>query len=142
MTIKLYNMLDDKDNIEKTITNETVVTAVMVNTDIVNPQLKLSATYINKNYVYIPDFNRYYYVTKTDTLTAQHIVLSCHTDVLYTAYKKDNLLSNSCHVVRNQYQTNSDISTNDIILNAKQYTKTCNFGIKLNDDYYYILSVI
>lgn len=136
-------MHNNKDDVSKTLTDDTGnISCVMINTDITNPKLKLSAGYKNYNYVYIPDFNRYYFVTSTETLSAQHCLLSCHTDVLYTAYQKDGLLSKECHIIKNSNERNSMIKTPEIILNNRLYTDTVNDGFVFNETYAYILCTI
>ena len=136
-------MHNDKSDVAKTLTDDTGnIPCVMVNTDITNPVLKLSAGYKNYNYVYIADFNRYYFVNTVETLTAQHCLLRCHTDVLYTAYQNDNLLNHECHIVKNSNEKNSLVKTPEIILNNRIYTDTVNFGGSFNTTYQYVLCTV
>lgn len=60
------------------------VSCEMMNTDMLNPSIKLSAGYKDSNYVYIPAFSRYYYVSRPETLPGGHCILHCHVDVLKT----------------------------------------------------------
>ena len=81
------------------------VTAQLVNTDILNPILKLSSGRADCNYVKINDFgNRYYFVNRVESVAGGHCILHCHVDVLYT-YKTD-ILGLTCLVSRNEFQEN------------------------------------
>ena len=55
--------------------------------DILNPVIRLvyNSEYITKNvnYVYIEDFNRYYFIDKVELINHEW-VCHCHVDVLYT----------------------------------------------------------
>lgn len=54
-------------------------------------------TYVNCNYIYIKDFNRYYYCTVSVT-TGQTMILTCYVDVL-TSFKVE-LLKARCLILR------------------------------------------
>lgn len=81
------------------------VSAQMVNTDILNPVLKVVGGRSDCNYVKINDFgNRYYFIESVESIAGGHCLLRCHVDVLYTY--KTNIKSLTCLVSRNEFQEN------------------------------------
>lgn len=97
------NELVDKNG--KIVWEANGVSAQMVNTDILNPVLKLSSGRVDCNYVKINDFgNRYYFVESVESLAGGHCILRCHVDVLYTY--KDSIKDLECLVSRNEFQEN------------------------------------
>ena len=66
MTIKLYVNESDNNVINKSLTTLTTLTGNLVNeTEFINPVLRIKTTESNAvqcNYIYIQEFNRYYYV--------------------------------------------------------------------------------
>ena len=97
------NELVDKDG--KISWEANGVTAQMVNTDILNPVLKVSSGRSDCNYVKIADFgNRYYFIESVEAVAGGHCLLRCHVDVLYTY--KDSIKGLTCLVSRNEFQEN------------------------------------
>lgn len=86
MTVTLYNITDDPRKLNKTLP-ETSKTYNTVNAldivSIVNPTLILSydGDYIDCNYCYVKEFDRYYFC-KTSVDTGGRIVLTCTVDPL------------------------------------------------------------
>lgn len=75
-------------------------------TDIANPVIKLGKAMdpLAYNYVYIPEFNRYYFVTEPPTFEAGYYRVKLHTDTLMSFkvyYKKQNVI-----VARNEHLFN------------------------------------
>ena len=87
MTINLYSTGDNPKTVTKSLTAISSVTARLVHPcNILRPELVLSGdssvNAINANYVYIPDFGRYYFIKDHTTDTAVRIILSCEVDPL------------------------------------------------------------
>lgn len=127
MTITAYNNHSDSREINKVLTDEMTISNCILkdDTEIVNPTLifaggsKLPDTV---NYIYIPVFNRYYFVTNKTTEN-QRVLINLHTDVLES--RKATLLSNYAILDRsanhfNTYQVDGDIP----MLNYSEITKT------------------
>lgn len=127
MTITAYNNHSDSREINKVLTDEMTISNCILkdDTEIVNPTLifaggsKLPDTV---NYIYIPVFNRYYFVTNKTTEN-QRILINLHTDVLES--RKTAILNNYAILDRsanhfNAYQVDGDIP----ILNYSEITKT------------------
>lgn len=127
MTITAYNNHSDSREINKVLTDEMTISNCILkdDTEIVNPTLifaggsKLPDTV---NYIYIPVFNRYYFVTNKITEN-QRVLVNLHTDVLES--RKTALLNNYAILDRsanhfNAYQVDGDIP----MLNYSEITKT------------------
>ncbi len=87
MIVNLYSTGDNPKTVTKTLTAISSVTARLVHPcNILRPELILSGdsnvNAINANYVYIPDFGRYYFIKDHTTDTAVRIILSCEVDPL------------------------------------------------------------
>lgn len=67
-------------------------------TDLTNPSILLSSVlgvnYLDFNYCYIPQLERYYFIQSIDSVNAKIWRLTCECDVLMT-YKADILASNA-----------------------------------------------
>lgn len=87
MIVNLYSTGDNPKTVTKTLSAISSVTARLVHPcNILRPELILSGdstvNAINANYVYVPDFGRYYFVKDHTTDTAARIILSCEVDPL------------------------------------------------------------
>ena len=81
-----YTTSDDIKTVNKTITQVTTATLKPLHTvDMLNPVFIIDSDNISFsiNYVYIQEFDRYYFCTLSPT-TAKKIIVSCSVDVLYT----------------------------------------------------------
>lgn len=118
MTIKVSKTKDDNIVVEKTLDGEkTLNNCEMVNTDILNPILKLSSDYASYNYCHIPSFRRYYFVNEVEAIPGGHCLLHCHVDVLMTWGAE--LLNTTQMIHRNEFDWNKDIVDNKIPLTCK-----------------------
>lgn len=87
MIVNLYSTGDNPKKVTKTLTAISSVTARLVHPcNVLHPELILSGdsnvNAINANYIYIPDFGRYYFIKDHTTDTAVRIILSCEVDPL------------------------------------------------------------
>lgn len=90
MTITLYNITCAPNTVNKTdfLTSAYTLDQCRPNEpcDILGPSIVLS--YIDGletyNYVYIPEFHRYYFITGISLLSGKRAVISCAVDVLHT----------------------------------------------------------
>lgn len=97
----------------------------MMNTDMLNPSIKLSAGYKDANYVYIPAFSRYYYVSRPETLPGGHCILHCHVDVLKTY--GGGVMGTEQLVARNEKEENWNKNQIDNLLPIKARKKVYSF---------------
>ena len=104
MKIHLYNNASYKNKVDKTLNNEISKSGTLrQETSIVNPSIIMEGNiedYALYNYMYIPKFKRYYFITNIKTLRNNMIEISGHTDVLMSF--KDTIL-NETAIVGRQY---------------------------------------
>lgn len=85
MDIQLLQTTDPPNKLNKTVTEVARITVTLKdNTDFITPVIRLSPAYINTafNYVYIPDFNRYYYLNGKGVLIGKLVEYALRVDVL------------------------------------------------------------
>ena len=86
MTIKLYNNLAENERVSKGVLlrNETIVQNVILKdgTSVMRPSLIIAMTSINFNYLYIEEFNRYYYIINRASIRNGLWRIDCRVDVL------------------------------------------------------------
>lgn len=84
MFINFYNSKIKKNEINKTLGNPIVKTCALKNgSSIEDPVLYMEhdASLFNTNYVYIPDFGRYYFISGRE-LVEHTEYITCHVDVI------------------------------------------------------------
>lgn len=86
MTITLYNNTSDNIRLSKTLTQITQLTGTLrANCDVLNPVILFEGEFnVNCNYLHIPDFGRYYYVTDITVINSNMYQVTAHVDVLQT----------------------------------------------------------
>ena len=89
MTIQIQQTTSEKNKIGKSIsTLFTASGALREGTSIINPVIMISGANIptlkNANYMHIPDFNRFYFITDIKSIRNGLIEISGHVDVLQT----------------------------------------------------------
>lgn len=100
MTVKLYTM-----NINPIVLNKTLGTAlsktctIKNDMDVINPviDLEYDATVLTKNYMYIEDLGRYYFITNI-AIVGHRIFITGHVDVLKTY--NSSIRAGSCTATR------------------------------------------
>jgi hypothetical protein len=103
MTISFYNVQDDNRVVNKNLGNavHTISNAqVYRDTSIMSPQFLVDyAGYVvNSNYVHVPSWNRYYYVTDVTAMPGGRAVMHCREDVLMS--NKDAIMNLDAYVIR------------------------------------------
>lgn len=129
MIINLYNCTAENEVVDKTsyMSANVSTDCEMVNTDILNPVLKLSSNFLDKNYVLIPDFeNRYYFVSSIEMLRGGHMLMNCHIDVLMTY--KPYILETSCNIVRQENANSGTLTDSFYSVNNRKINKIKKFG--------------
>lgn len=84
MEVKFYNVFDDNNVVNKTLHDEYVLNVELKSpSNISNLMITLGDnTALNRNYVYIPFFKRYYYIDDVKILNNGLITLLLSVDVL------------------------------------------------------------
>lgn len=105
MTIVLYNSTAETDMLDKSgyLTQVSTLTGnLRSGTDLVDPEIVVELdTLPSFNYVYITEFNRYYFVTDIGSVANKLWNIKLHCDVLYSHRTK--ILELECEVERNEY---------------------------------------
>lgn len=109
MTISTYTSTDDSNYINKRLTSKGDVTNVTLknSTDYVNPVIMLQADTIGFNYVYIPNFGRYYFVREITSLKNNLWSVALHVDVLMSF--RSQLKNVRAITKRQEYLCNNDL---------------------------------
>ena len=146
MTVHLYNnsadnTILDKGNYLSTV-RPNINADVKGSCSVEHPVLILDYAGVDFNYVYIPAFSRYYYVTEIVVNTAGRVMISCQSDVLYSF--KDSIKILSVMVTRNEKEFNNALTDNMLPIKScreyhvKKFTTTA--SVKSTE--HYILGVI
>lgn len=80
--------------------DEQYTSCQLVNTDILNPILKVDSGKVSSTYVEIDDFSRFYFVESVESIAGGHCLLHCHVDVLHTY--RNGIGNLECLVTRNE----------------------------------------
>lgn len=109
LTIQLGEFSGDSRQLNKNIDN-----IITKNCDIYGSNSLLTPSFLlnyddellTKNYVYIPAWNKYYYIIQPLTMSSgKRCIISCQEDVRMTY--RDQILNLDCYIVRNQYKCNT-----------------------------------
>ena len=143
LTVKLYHNNSPVEKIGKDLTDEHIISDVLLkqNTSVSQPILVLNSAQdiYEYNYMYIPDFERYYF--RDDIISVHNNIweISAHVDPLQSF--KDDILNNEAilentEVVNiNKYLQDPDV----FVTNCKHKTDIINFPSGLLDTGEFIL---
>ena len=109
MELRLYKNISEQNKINKTLKNELVLTGTLrETTSVIKPSITIElsnpTTY---NYVYIPQFKRYYYINNIISQRHNIWTLELNVDVLMS-YKND-ILDLSCVIDKQENQVDSNL---------------------------------
>lgn len=105
--IVLMNNQQELNKITKTPTTVMTLNGTLrEQTDIVDPQINVeySGALVNVNYMYISEFNRYYFITKIESVRTGLWRIYGHCDVLKTY--SEGILGTPCVVARSETRYN------------------------------------
>lgn len=91
MKATFYSSSAEKNRLDKTtyLSNATEVDILLKeNCGMLTPTLNITTNILNKNYVYIPLFERYYFITNITRLDNKRVEITCKCDVLMS-FKED-----------------------------------------------------
>lgn len=91
MKATFYSSSAEKNRLDKTtyLSNATEVDILLKeNCGMLTPTLIITTNILNKNYVYIPLFERYYFITNITRLDNKRVEMACKCDVLMS-FKED-----------------------------------------------------
>lgn len=127
MNIILYQNISEYNAVNKSINELTKLTGTLrEESSIIDPVITISDidNYVGSmNYAYIPEFNRYYFITNIESVRSNLWRVSFHVDVLYT-YRKQ-IKSNSAIIERNENKY--DLKLNDGLFKTQQNPRIAQF---------------
>lgn len=136
------NELDKTDWI-RWINNSQPYSCQLVNTDILNPILKVGSDKVNATYVEIEDFHRFYFVERVESIPGSHCFLHCHVDVLHTY--RTGIKAMECLIARNEDKTIQAVNVVDncMIIDKNRRFRNRGFGDSLiTNEVSYVLGLI
>ena len=120
MTITLCKITDEAVKLAKTVSTVKNTTGTLKeSTSILNPTVLLNAgmnDITGSNYMYIPEFKRYYFIKNANSVRSNLWEITGHVDVL-TTYK-DEILNNHAIISRNENEF--DLKLNDGVFKTLQ----------------------
>lgn len=132
MEIILYNNTSENNKVGKILTNETIINGTLrETTDVINPTLLLEYDARNYNYIYIPLFSRYYFITKVESVRTGLWRIYCNIDVLEsfkTEIKNLTAIIDKQKIVGNQYKDDGTI-----VMENRLFNTVYNFSNGFND---------
>lgn len=133
MKITLYVNKSDPNHLTKDKEEKGTIEVVMKDgCDIINPVLKIEAMpAYSFNYIYIPQFDRFYYVQGGATYINGIWEIKCHVDVL--ASNKVEILQQSAVIERQEYKYNLNLDDGTLKAYSNPITVIRKFPKSVND---------
>ena len=129
MNISIYKCIDEKIKLTKTLTDEIIyVGDLRESSDVLNPTITIqSDNIITGNYMYIEDFNRYYFITDIECIQKNVWKITAHIDVLMTY--KDDIKKLNVIVGRQENAFNVFLSDSEVKVQQNRQVSTIKFPI-------------
>lgn len=141
MIIQIQQNQSKNNVLNKTLSNVLTLEGTLRDeTDVINPTIKFTGditNVINCNYLYIPAFKRYYFITDIKSLNAQYFEISAHCDVLMSF--KDEILENGGIILKNEKLYNTYINDGFFTVQQDQLLYLKMFPRALNNDNYILI---
>lgn len=138
MDIKIYNNTSEQVKVGKTLINVRDISGELKDScDIINPVIIVSGENLSSyNYLYIPIFNRYYFITDIKVIRNNLWEISCHCDVLETY--KNEIKTQKAIVARQENSYNLYLNDPEwkIYTNKQVLTRTFPYGFNDTGNYY------
>ena len=140
MTINLYNNTSPKKKIGKALVLRKAMNGTLrEKCDMINPSVLIeNAGVINANYAYIPDFNRYYFITKITSEKTDLWRVDMHVDVRETY--KDQIKSNTAIIERASGYYNLYLKDEKLPIQQDFFTTTYDMGSAFSNKGVYMLA--
>lgn len=137
MQIDFYTTSSEKNRLVKNLSGLQTVTGHLVEMcDVVNPTIKVGFTssLLTKNYVYIPAFERFYFINSIQ-IENKEIIMNLHVDVLMTYARQ--IKNSNAHIVRSASNYDEFIIDEMIInkANTRTYQRKIGAGFTKADKY-------
>ena len=114
-------------------------------------KLHFNSTIMDCNYIYIQDFNRYYFMKEPDLIPGTAMIIQADEDYLYT--NKTEILNLNCNIRRQEYfqddlgrdkflMDNKITKTGKSLMDVQPFKGTDLFNKNVESEYCYVVSVI
>ena len=140
MQIKFYYNSSEKNKINKLLSRELTMDGNLRDEcSVINPTILVEHSNLsNYNYVYIPEFKRYYFITEMTIVRNNLWRISLKVDVL-ESFKSD-ILNLSCIVDKQQYENyGNNIDDGSYINKADSFVEIANYPNGFNSSGEFIL---
>lgn len=143
MQIFLYTCSAENNRLDKSayLSNRAPINGSMKNeSSVIDPYIELSGSNLSQfNYMYIPDFARYYFIREITNLYNGLWAMKGHVDVLYTY--AGQIKQNRAIVDRTASGPDANLYLDDgtFITDARKYTQIINFPNSLDETPHTIL---
>lgn len=130
----MLNKSDSRHLYKDTTTVATVDVVFKDGTNIQNPSLLLTADVdysANCNYLYIPQFDRFYFILNFDSIREGLWNINCHVDVLSS--NRVEILNQEAVIARQEYRYNLDLDDGTLKSLSKPTVIFRNFPKSIND---------
>lgn len=141
MNIRLYINNSPNNFITKFLAGSATFTGTLrQDSSVIDPVITIEALNLSSfNYMYIPEFSRFYFINNIESIRTNLWRLTCHVDVLMTY--RSQILSHQCIISKQSSTEKSDlmIDDGDWVVENKKFNRVINFPYGLNDSGEYIL---
>lgn len=145
MQLVLYNCTAENNRVDKTayLSNQFLLKGtIRDHSSIINPQItieKTNPTYYGYNYMYIPDFKRYYFIKNFTQVTNKLWLIDAHVDVLYTW--RASITQMKAVIDKSQLLSESNLYMDDgsFVMESRKYITVYPFPNGLDEDGEFIL---
>lgn len=146
MTLALYENKSDEIVLDKNITTLATYNGYMKNeSSILNPVIRIEGAFnignlVNANYMYLPDYRRYYYVTDILQIRANLVEITGRVDVLMSFKDEIKLCSGIVKKNANEYNLYLDDGSLKVYQNKLIITKEFPSGFPIENDRYILVT--
>ena len=146
MTLALYENKSDEIVLDKNITTLATYNGYMKNeSSILNPIVRIEGAFnignlVNANYMYLPDYRRYYYITDISQIRANLVEITGRVDVLMRFKDEIRLCSGIVRKNANEYNVYLDDGSLKVYQNKLIITKEFPSGFPIENDRYILIT--
>ena len=141
MIIKLYENTSNEREVNKSLSElETVEAYLLEGCSIQSPIVRLELSHsiaTATNYIYIPEFKRYYYVKDITSYNNYMYMLTLDCDPLMSF--KDYIYKQKALIARQEFKYDTSLLDSDLKVSSKPYVITKKFPSGFKNAYTYVL---
>lgn len=142
MTIKIYHNYSDNHHVDKSIEElDTLEGTLRDSCSVLDPNIAIEwpGNLSQVNYIYIPEFGRYYFITDVISIRKNLWSLSCHVDVLMTY--RDSIRKCYGIVARQEKLYNLYLNDDEFLVDSPRMFTNIEFPRKLSPADNFVLTL-